>query len=71
MSIEEIKDLTKGKRKDRWKEKWEVAANNMSRSKWIGTGEPFMEVHVFELITFCLHLEIFSLSELIRIMSIW
>ncbi|KAK1394265.1 Digestive organ expansion factor, predicted [Heracleum sosnowskyi] len=43
LSIEEIKDLTKGKRKDKWKEKWEVAANNMSRCKWIGTGEPFME----------------------------
>lgn len=71
LSIEEIKDLTKGKRKDKWKEKWEVAANNKSRCKWIGTGEPFMEVHVSELITLCLHLRSLVSVSKILIMSIW
>ncbi|KAK1394264.1 U3 small nucleolar RNA-associated protein 25 [Heracleum sosnowskyi] len=39
LSKDEVNDLTRGK----WKNKWKVPAVGMSKSKWIGTGEHFLE----------------------------
>ncbi|KAL8115299.1 protein NUCLEOLAR FACTOR 1 isoform X1 [Apium graveolens] len=39
LSKDEVNDLMGGK----WKNKWKVPAVGMSKCRWIGTGEPFLE----------------------------